>query len=400
MFMNKIILMMFAVLTMGVTTAYTQTREFTKISKKKEYTTSSGLKMIFYDVNSKKEFADSGDAVEIHYVGKFQDGKTFDSSYDRKKPLSFTLGQGRVIKGWEEALRYFHEGDSALVTIPPALGYGDKAYSSIPKNSTLVFTMKMVSLRKPVKPYNVEGLDTVSMESGVKYIRVKKGKGKSVQDGNRAKVFYSGYFVDGRKFDSSFDHPGAEAFDFIIGRHQVIEGWEKGVVGMRKGEKRRLIIPYALAYGEQGRNPVIPPKSDLVFDVELVDFEVVIPPPVFDVKGKDTITTASGLQYIKVKETNGRQVVAGDTVTINYSGYFRDGKLFDSSVERGDSIMLIVGKRMVIPGWDEGLQYLKEGEKVRFIIPYKLAYGEQGRMPVIPPKSDLIFDVYLKKIGF
>lgn len=398
--MNKIILMMFAVLTMGVTTAYTQTREFTKISKKKEYTTSSGLKMIFYDVNSKKEFADSGDAVEIHYVGKFQDGKTFDSSYDRKKPLSFTLGQGRVIKGWEEALRYFHEGDSALVTIPPALGYGDKAYSSIPKNSTLVFTMKMVSLRKPVKPYNVEGLDTVSMESGVKYIRVKKGKGKSVQDGNRAKVFYSGYFVDGRKFDSSFDHPGAEAFDFIIGRHQVIEGWEKGVVGMRKGEKRRLIIPYALAYGEQGRNPVIPPKSDLVFDVELVDFEVVIPPPVFDVKGKDTITTASGLQYIKVKETSGRQVVAGDTVTINYSGYFRDGKLFDSSVERGDSIMLIVGKRMVIPGWDEGLQYLKEGEKVRFIIPYKLAYGEQGRMPVIPPKSDLIFDVYLKKIGF
>jgi len=391
------LLVLFSVLGMGFSQA--QTREFKKFKKGKEYKTSSGLKMVFYKVNSKAEFADSGDVVEIHYEGKFQDGKVFDSSYDRKKPLSFTLGTGRVIKGWDEALLYFHVGDSAIVTIPPSLGYGEHDYSSIPGNSTLIFNMKMISLKKPVKPWNTTGLDTIKTESGVGYMVVEKGKGKSVQEGDRAKVTYSGYFVDGRKFDSSFDHPGAESFDFIIGRHQVIEGWEKGVVGMKIGEKRHLVIPYALAYGEKGRNPVIPPKSDLVFDVELVDFEIVVPPKAFDVSGKDTITTVSGLQYIKVKETNGRQVVVGDTVTIYYSGYFVDGKLFDSSVERGDSIMLLVGKKMVIPGWDEGLQLLKEGEKARFIIPYKLAYGDQGRMPVIPPKSDLIFDVYLKKIG-
>ena len=397
--MRKLILISLLVF-MATTISFAQTREFTKIKKKKEYTTSSGLKMVFYEVNKNTEFADSGDVVEIHYVGKFADGKVFDSSYDRKRPLDFKLGTGRVIKGWEEALLYFHEGDSAVVTIPPALGYGEHAYASIPANSTLVFNMKMISLRKPVKPWDVTGLDTITNEAGISYMIVKKGKGKSVQEGNRAKVNYSGYFVDGRKFDSSFDHPGAETFDFIIGRHQVIEGWEKGVVGMRKGEKRRMVIPYALAYGEEGRNPVIPPKADLVFDIELVDFEIITPPMVYDVSGKDTITTASGLQYIKVKETKGRQVVVGDTVTILYSGYFRDGKLFDSSVERGDSIVLLVGRRMVIPGWDEGLQYMKEGEKVRFIIPYKLAYGDQGRMPVIPPKSDLIFDVYLKKVGF
>ncbi len=397
--MKNIACIILLIAAFSFTNVNAQKREFTKIKKKKEYTTSSGLKMIFYDVNKKGEFADSGDVVDVNYRGMLTDGKEFDNSYDRGRPISFTLGTGRVIKGWEEVLRYMRRGDSLKVTIPPELAYGKRAVGTIPPNSTLVFYMKLVSLKKPVKPYDVTGLDTVKLASGLAYIVVKKGRGASVKEGNRAIVRYTGYFIDGRKFDSSFDHPGAEDFDFIIGRHQVIEGWEKGVVGMRKGEKRRLIVPYKMAYGEQGRNPVIPPKADLVFDVELVDYEIVTPPKVFDVSGKDTVTTASGLQYIAVKKTKGRQVKAGDTVTVFYTGYFRNGKIFDSSVERGDSIMLIVGRHMVIPGWDEGLQKMKEGEKYRFIIPYKLAYGEQGRPPIIPPKSDLIFDVYLKKVG-
>jgi FKBP-type peptidyl-prolyl cis-trans isomerase len=381
-------------------TAFSQKSEDIKIKKNKEFQTESGLKMMFYSINSDAEVADSGDVAEVHYVGKFADGKVFDSSYDRNSPISVPIGQGRVIKGWDEALQYMHVGDSVLLTVPPQLGYGERDYASIPGNSTLYFVMKMVSLQAKPKPYDVAGLDTIKSESGVSYIIVRKGKGKSAQIGDRAKVKYSGYFLNGDKFDSSFDRPGAEPFEFIIGRKQVIEGWEKGVAGMQPTEKRRLIIPYQMAYGEAGRNPVIPPKADLVFDVELVDFETVVPPMAYDVKGKDTLTTASGLRYIKVKSTSGRQVVAGDTITAVYTGYFRDGTIFDSSVERGDSIILVIGKGMVIKGWDEGLQLLKEGEKVRMIIPYYLAYGENGRPPIIPAKSDLIFDVHLKRIGF
>lgn len=394
--MKYLILIILAFTQLGL---LAQTREFSKIKKKKEYQTTSGVKMIFYDVNKNSEFPDSGDVVEVHYIGKFTDGKVFDSSYDRDSPIEVPLGQGRVIKGWEEVLRYMRPGDSVLATIPPELGYGENDYATIPGNSTLVFTMKIISLQMRPRPYEVEGLDTVKLENGLSYIRVIKGKGKSVQKGDKAKVKYSGYFINGDKFDSSFDRPGAEPFEFIIGRKQVIEGWDLGVKGMQPGERRRLIIPYQMAYGEDGRNPVIPPKADLVFDVELVDFETVVPPMPYDVSGKDTITTASGLKYIKTKTTNGRQVVAGDTITATYTGYFTDGSIFDSSVERNDSIMLIVGKGMVIRGWDEGLQLMKEGEKIRFIIPYYLAYGEDGRPPVIPAKSDLIFDVYLKKIG-
>ncbi len=392
----RLILVLFLIF--SVSASFGQDREITKFKKKKEFQTSSGLKMTFYSINKKGVFPDSGDVVRVHYLGVFEDGKKFDSSFDRNRPLELPLGQGMVIKGWEEALRYMREGDSAKVVIPPALGYGEREYGSIPANATLVFYMKMVSIQQKPKPYDVTGLDTVKTESGLSYIVVKKGKGKSAQINDKARVKYSGYFVNGDKFDSSFDHPGAETFDFIIGRKQVIEGWEKGVAGMCPGEKRRLIVPYQMAYGEQGRPPVIPAMSDLIFDVELVDFETIIPPMVYDVKGKDTITTSSGLKYIKVKTTNGQQVMSGDTVTAIYTGYFTDGTIFDSSVERNDSITLPVGRGRVIRGWDEGLQKMKEGEKFRFIIPYYLAYGEQGRPPVIPAKSDLIFDVHLKRI--
>ncbi|WP_263384221.1 FKBP-type peptidyl-prolyl cis-trans isomerase [Granulicella arctica] len=92
-------------------------------------------------------------------------------------------------------------------------------------------------------------------------------------------VKYTGWLAkDGTKFDSSFDHPGAEAFPFPVGIHRVIPGWDTGFAGMHIGGKRRLFIPYQLAYGESGHPPTIPAKSDLIFDIELVKAEVAPPP--------------------------------------------------------------------------------------------------------------------------
>jgi peptidylprolyl isomerase len=83
-------------------------------------------------------------------------------------------------------------------------------------------------------------------------------------------VRYTGWLTDGTKFDSSYDHPGGEPIHFPAGAHRVIYGWDTGFQGMHVGGKRRLFIPYQLAYGEAGRQPQIPPKSDLIFDIELV----------------------------------------------------------------------------------------------------------------------------------
>ena len=92
-------------------------------------------------------------------------------------------------------------------------------------------------------------------------------------------VKYTGCLTDGTKFDSSFDHPGAEPITFPAGAHRVIPGWDTGFQGMHVGGKRRLFIPYQLAYGEAGRPPHIPAKSDLIFDIELVSMSDTPPAP-------------------------------------------------------------------------------------------------------------------------
>ena len=104
-------------------------------------------------------------------------------------------------------------------------------------------------------------------------------------------------------------------------------------------------------------------------------------------------TTASGLQYKVIKSGKGKSPKASDKVKVHYHGTLIDGTVFDSSVERNDPITFPVNG--VIPGWVEGLQLMKEGDKFQFVIPSNLAYGEQGAGGKIGPNSTLIFDVEL-----
>ena len=120
-----------------------------------------------------------------------------------------------------------------------------------------------------------------------------------------------------------------------------------------------------------------------------------------DDKPKDeekVVTTKSGLKYIDQKVGTGKEAKSGDTVEVHYTGWLKDGKKFDSSKDRGEPFSFPLGARRVIRGWDEGVAGMKEGGKRKLIIPYELAYGEDGRPPVIPPKAELTFEVELLKI--
>ncbi len=106
-------------------------------------------------------------------------------------------------------------------------------------------------------------------DSGLQYIDVKKGTGASPRTNYPVAVHYTGWLLDGTKFDSSVDR--GKPFMFLIGVGEVIPGWDEGVSTMKVGGKRRLIVPAKLAYGEAGAGAVIPPNATLVFDVELLD---------------------------------------------------------------------------------------------------------------------------------
>jgi len=119
------------------------------------------------------------------------------------------------------------------------------------------------------KEVKSSGGKMVTTASGLKYTDLVVGKGASPVAGKQVKVHYTGTLENGKKFDSSVDRK--EPFSFVIGVGQVIPGWDEGVMTMKVGGKRKLIIPSKLGYGASGAGGIIPPNATLLFDVELLD---------------------------------------------------------------------------------------------------------------------------------
>ncbi len=199
-------------------------------------------------------------------------------------------------------------------------------------------------------------------------------------------VHYTGWTTDGKMFDSSVSRGRPSTFPL----NRVIAGWGEAVQLMVVGEKRRAWIPEALAYkGQAGR-----PKGMLVFDIELIAIQPSPTKAPADVKAppNDAKRTIGGLAYKSLQEGTGtKHPGRSSTVTVHYSGWTTNGKLFDSSVTRGQPSTFSLDK--VIAGWTEGLQLMVEGQKMRFWIPENMAYKGQQ-----PPYGMLVFDIELIKI--
>jgi len=338
----------------------------------------------------------NGNKVYVQYVGKLENDIIFDSNVG-KEPFVFTVGERRVIAGFEEAILQLNEGDSAIIIIPPHLGYGNRQVGVIPPNSTLKFFIKILKVEKAEKIslFECNNNDTIYLENGLKYLLIERNLNeKKIAEGDIVEIEYIGYFPNWEIFDSSIKRK--QPLRFEVGKKHVIYGLEKAILHMYKGDKARIFIPFEYAYGAEGKYPTIPPKTNLVFDVFIKNIYTKIKPVPFNCEGKDTLQLPSGLKYIIVEKSNsGIKPQPKKKVKVHYTGYFTDGKIFDSSLERGFPFEFVVGANLVIKGWEEGILLMEKGDKFRFIIPYHLAYGEEGFYNIIPPKSTLIFDIEL-----
>ena len=235
-------------------------------------TTANGIAIEDYVVGEGPEAVKGGE-VEVHYTGYLTDGSVFDTSLKRPRPFSFELGAGRVIKGWDEGVAGMKVGGKRKLVIPAKMGYGERRAGKIPPNSTLVFTIELLSFTPPPPPpqpltaFEGKPVATKKLEEGLVAIDYKLGDGAEAKTGDTVSVHYRGTLKDGTEFDSSLSRP--RPLVFPLGQGRVIKGWDTGIAGMKVGGLRKLVIPAKLAYGDRARGK-IPANADLTFTVELM----------------------------------------------------------------------------------------------------------------------------------
>lgn len=186
-----------------------------------------------------------------------------------------------------------------------------------------------------------------------------------------------------------------EPLEFTLGMGQVIPGWEKGLMGMKVGEVRKLYVPYQLAYAENSLEG-IPAYSDLYFEVELVHAEKPMEPDVFpkSVEGLKWREAAKGLKIYDEKAGSGKPAAVGSVLKTHYTGWLLSGRKFGSSKDMGKPLQVVMGAGKMIKGWEVGLEGMREGGVRWFRISPNMGYGATA-YSMIPSNSTLIYRVEL-----
>ena len=233
--------------------------------------------------------------------------------------------------------------------------------------------------------------DVITTASGLEYVILEEGDGPIPENGQIVSVHYTGWLLDGSKFDSSVDR--GTPFQFPLGQGRVIGGWDEGIALLNEGSTARLIIPSDLGYGEFGSGS-IPPGASLVFEVELLEILPGSPSDPVEVSEDQFIVTDSGLKYFDIESGEGATPQEGQVVFLHFTGWLEDGAKLGSTLESGQPIPYQLGSGELFPGFEEGISSMKVGGIRQMIFPPELAYGEAGTAGgQVPPDATIIFEV-------
>lgn len=240
---------------------------------------------------------------------------------------------------------------------------------------------------------------TATTPAGVKVTWLAEGKPNTApKPGDVVKVHYTGTFTDGKKFDSSLDR--GDPIRFVLGVGMVIRGWDEGIALLDIGAKAKLEIPWSAAYGENGRSPLIPPKADLNFEVELVAVEPGVPFRAADPAKQKT--TETGLKWEVIQEGSGEPPGPDALVQLKCTAWTTEGKVGFSSASLPTRLVGVASSVKLSPLGEtflpEAVRLMKPGGICLLEVPPGLCWGERKLVPNVGENTTTVWQLELVRI--
>ncbi|XP_059632083.1 peptidyl-prolyl cis-trans isomerase FKBP62-like [Cornus florida] len=341
----------------------------------------NGLKKKLVKEGEGWETPNNGDEVEVHYTGTLLDGTQFDSSRDRGTPFKFKLGQGHVIKGWDEGIKTMKKGEKAIFTIPPELAYGESGSPpTIPPNATLQFDVELLSW---------SSVKDICKDGGIiKKILTEGENWQNPNDPDEVFVKYEARLEDGSMVSKS------EGVEFTVRDGYFCPALSKAVKTMKKGERALLTVKPQYGFGEKGKPSIgdecaVPPNATIQIILELVSWKTV-----------SEITNDKKVLKKILKEGEGyERPNDGAVVQVKLIGKLQNGTIFmKKGHDDEEPFEFKVDEEQVIDGLDRAVKTMKKQEIALVMIQPEYAFGPSEaaqELAVVPANSTIYYEVEL-----